>query len=1362
MNRIVLILVAIATTVILPSLPAFAGGISQQPLGYNVSQGTYAPITGGTVMETGNDIDGYSETVDLPFTFSWNSTDYTAIEIFGDGYVVFDDDNGGGMPGQLPSGDALVSAWHNDLTGNDDGEIRTQTLGDSPNRVFVIQWSNITRAAQGSSEDNYNFQIRLNEATGTASIVYGSMTVTAAVGAQIGARSTGTGDLVFTVSYAFNDWLHPFAGVGLECMALQGWSPASGTTYTVGSATSADARISRVVSPAGKFNANTTQTVKVAFVNDGYNPIDSLQISWAVNGTNRGTFRYYANPSIQPGEEVEVQLGTVNFGAGTFNTITAWTSNPNGVIDQYPGNDMLLWYMAPRVSGRLNLAITGNPGVFPSFKAVVRHLVTSGISGNTNVHVFNGNYNEQILIPQIDNALNGGTVTFQNAANSTPTIVWKPSNYPNGYYGTYEYDFAQATVMEGASVSFDGIKFTLPDNIGWGGNIYGSSVGNVAVKNCRFVGPVNYTTMASPSYVVELDGGPFTVSDNSLTNVPKGLNINGSSGLQDNVIGNTITNFTIEGAIVSSSYVDVNGNKITAAKGVSDNSYGLGVYGAGWLRNNVVLVDVETTEANSTGLGIECVSTYGYNNGVHGLQVYNNMVSVAANEEAVGLTCQPDAGNVVTKLYHNTIYVTGSADADQSVAAYIPGYSPIDIVNNLFYNKGTGANAGYAIYIDDGGNNIVQTMDFNNFMTTGTNVGYFNGDIVRNTVGNPLTAWRTATGKDNNSSSVAVNFLSDSDLHINTIMQALFGSATTIGTVSTDIDGETRIKPYMGADEIMPSVDVLESPQSRYACLGESFQLICVANTTNGAITTYQWYKDGIKLQGSTGSILVMHGVGYPASGSYTCVVQCTDGTFTVSDTSDAASIIVVRPTNIVLQPVSQPVGLGSTVTLSVEAEAIGAPTEFEPVYQWKKHYWSVQSQAYVDTNVVDNGRIHGAKSNRLTISGLIAADTANTYICEIIGYCGTVTSKQAKLYMPMIAASTNTPTACAGGPVNVEVYVIPESIPGSTISYQWYHGNDPVVNSARVTGANGKALRITDATPNDVGDYYCVISFNGVDVVLTSNVVTVELGSTPAVTTQPLGDTLCAGDPLTISISATGGGLRYQWYKGTTSVPGAVSSSYAVQSATAGDAGVYSVVITNPCGTVTSEVVEVVVNSPAAIVTEPTDAAIYDGDTLRMVVTATGAEPISYQWYHDTTMIDGATDSMYVVDSATAETQGYYTCIVTNSCGSDTSLVAIANAWVGVSGDVIADGYALGTAQPNPTNDDVRFTYSIPTPQQVRIVLMNAVGQTVAELLNATMPNGTHTIQLRAAELNLAAGVYTYMIQSGNFVASQQVVVVR
>ncbi len=1360
MNRFASMFI-IAAVAVLSATTALAGG-STIPMGYNVSQGTFTEITGGTVLETANDIDAFSQTVNLPFTFSWNGTDYTSVQINGDGYIDFAPGSGGST-GNLPGSSAAVAAWYNDLTGTADGEIRTETIGTSPNQVFVIQWKNVTRAAQGSSNDSYTFQIRLNQATGTADIVYGTMNITAAVGAQIGGICSTTDEIALTVNYWSNDWLHPYTGMGSESMALEDWGPASGTTYTIGTASSADARVVRVSSPTGKFTANTSQTVKVIIANAGSNPMDSVLIGWSVNGVARSTMKYIASSELQPGDEVEVTLGTVTFGTGTLNTIVAWTSEPNGVIDQYPGNDILQFYMAPRVSGRLNLALTGNPGVIKSFKDCMRLLVNAGISGNTNIHVYNGNYDEQILVPAIDNSFNGGIVTIQNAANTTPKIVWSPSNYPQGYFGGYEDDYAQLTVLDGASVAIDGLWFTLPAGLDWGGHVSGESTGQVTIKNSTFEGPKDYAQMTDPTNSIYLQGGPFTISDNVIKNVWYGLYMVGAGSSKDVVSNNSVTNFIEVGMQISSPNVDVDMNSITATTNGGAYSYGLGVFGAGFVRNNNVIVDI-STQLVSSAVGIECVSTDGIGGNPDGLKIYNNMSYVASTDKALALTVQPDADLAVTDVYNNTTYVGGTPAPDRSVAAYIVGDGPkANIVNNIFYNQGDGDNGGYAIFIDEVGvDPIIQTMDFNNHMTTGDYVGYFHGDIARNAVGNPLADWIAATGGDANSSSVAITFAGNTNLHLKDIQNQLFGSATTIPTVSTDIDGDTRHKPYMGADELRPDVKVLESPQSRYACLGERIVLVCVANTTLGAVTTYQWYKDGTPLLGAIGSMYILNNVGYPASGEYYCVVQCSDGTYTVSDTSESATILVVRNTNIVTAPTNKAVGMGDNVTLEIEVEAIGTPTDFVPSYQWKKRYWSVQSQAYLDSNVVDDSHVTGSKSSRLNIRGVRAKDTADSYVCEVVGYCGTVTSKPVRVYIPLILASTNTPIACEGGPINMEVIVNLQPSPGSTLMFRWYHGNTPIENSARITGADDKAMRITGATIADTGDYYCVLSYSNSDITIESNHVTVELGAPPVITAQPIADTVCIGQPFTLTATATGLGLGYQWFKGTTSIPGAVGASYGVLAAADADGGSYSVVVTNLCGSATSEVAEVVVNRAPSITSEPLDAAIYDGDTLRLWVEATGSGPLTYQWYHDTTMIDGATDSMYVVDSATAETNGTYVCVVSNECGADTSITVFATITVGVSGDVLADGYTLSSPVPNPAMDAVRFSYSLPTPQHVRIALTNAMGQMIAELQNGVMSNGMHSVTFDAHALNLTAGVYTYTIQAGNFVAAQQVVIVR
>ena len=75
-----------------------------------------------------------------------------------------------------------------------------------------------------------------------------------------------------------------------------------------------------------------------------------------------------------------------------------------------------------------------------------------------------------------------------------------------------------------------------------------------------------------------------------------------------------------------------------------------------------------------------------------------------------------------------------------------------------------------------------------------------------------------------------------------------------------------------------------------------------------------------------------------------------------------------------------------------------------------------------------------------------------------------------------------------------------------------------------------------------------------------------------PTITTQPTAALdVAPGNTATFTVTATGTTLIYQWKKGGTDIPGATSSSYAISNTTSANDGVYSVVVSNSAGTVTS-----------------------------------------------------------------------------------------------------------------------------------------------------------------------------------------------
>jgi hypothetical protein len=77
------------------------------------------------------------------------------------------------------------------------------------------------------------------------------------------------------------------------------------------------------------------------------------------------------------------------------------------------------------------------------------------------------------------------------------------------------------------------------------------------------------------------------------------------------------------------------------------------------------------------------------------------------------------------------------------------------------------------------------------------------------------------------------------------------------------------------------------------------------------------------------------------------------------------------------------------------------------------------------------------------------------------------------------------------------------------------------------------------------------------------------------------------------------------------------------------------------------------------AIVTQPASLSVSTGGSASFTVSASGAAPLSYQWYLNGSAIPGATSATYTIASADPSHAGNYTVQVSNNQGSVTSAAA-------------------------------------------------------------------------------------------------------
>ncbi len=109
-----------------------------------------------------------------------------------------------------------------------------------------------------------------------------------------------------------------------------------------------------------------------------------------------------------------------------------------------------------------------------------------------------------------------------------------------------------------------------------------------------------------------------------------------------------------------------------------------------------------------------------------------------------------------------------------------------------------------------------------------------------------------------------------------------------------------------------------------------------------------------------------------------------------------------------------------------------------------------------------------------------------------------------------------------------------------------------------------------------------------------------------PAILAQPVGQSIGGGQTLSLSVNAIGiSAPGYQWIKNGTNIPNATASTFSVATAYAGDAGAYSVVVSNAAGSVASSIVNVTVSNTAPTLNPIGDQTINAGAILNVASVA-------------------------------------------------------------------------------------------------------------------------------------------------------------
>ena len=151
--------------------------------------------------------------------------------------------------------------------------------------------------------------------------------------------------------------------------------------------------------------------------------------------------------------------------------------------------------------------------------------------------------------------------------------------------------------------------------------------------------------------------------------------------------------------------------------------------------------------------------------------------------------------------------------------------------------------------------------------------------------------------------------------------------------------------------------------------------------------------------------------------------------------------------------------------------------------------------------------------------------------------------------------------------------------------------GTDQSTVLASATGnPAGVAESIVDLDLIDgAGTYYIHVFGDSDAVQLYDMSITADTAcEAPQISQEPVGQTVCAGDAVVLSVTATGTApLDYQWRRNGIDVLTGTSDVLTIDPASGADSGDYDVVISNACDTITSSAATVTVEEVAAVVVD-------------------------------------------------------------------------------------------------------------------------------------------------------------------------------
>lgn len=437
---------------------------------------------------------------------------------------------------------------------------------------------------------------------------------------------------------------------------------------------------------------------------------------------------------------------------------------------------------------------------------------------------------------------------------------------------------------------------------------------------------------------------------------------------------------------------------------------------------------------------------------------------------------------------------------------------------------------------------------------------------------------------------------------------------------------------------------IVKQPIAITACIGKPALLEVEAITTDNSTPVYQWYykKD-------------MNETPVPVPASNSPILQLASFT-----QADAGHYFV---------KVSNSIG-------EVESNAVIITAEDLPQILFLQSTPSIQSGICVGSNLQFNASVTSRAGSPFSISWqqngvVVNGQTTTQYTLSAItknqdgeiamlatNACGTVSEKidLKVIERPQFTLNPLDVSACLNGSASFTARVLETQI-GNPSGFEWLKDNVAFSGAAI---ASREQLIFSAVQVADAGAY-ALRSSNVCGITTSASAQLTVVATGPQITQQPSAISACVGTAQRLSVSTAGNqaDLRYAWYKDGNIISGQIASGINFGSIARGDAGTYSVIVTNVCNlSTTSNTSQVAIKETVSLVQPIANKQLCLGTDLDTDISTSlsGVEPATtYQWTVNGANITDASalTSRIRLRAITIANEGNYAVIATNSCGT-------------------------------------------------------------------------------------------------------------